>query len=97
MNNEYPQRDIATAEAAMLVLNNTQRVLEDTTSPKKRNISQALAPVFGARWGIRVIRRAASDRMRETLRSLRNSKIGKRHMAETSIPGAKHAEIKLSF
>ena len=69
-----PQRDIATAEAAKLVLSNLQRVLADTTSPEKL-IQDAPIPVFGIRWDSQVYRRVARNRICRKLCSLRNSKL----------------------
>ena len=72
---ETPQREIATAAAAKLVLTNLQRALADTSSPKKE-ITNAVTPIFGIRWDSHVIRMATAGRLREILRSLRNSKMG---------------------
>ena len=69
-----PQRDIATAEAAKLVLSSLQRVLSDTKAPRKLTQSD-LIPVFGIRWGAQVIRRITSARLCNILCSLRNSKL----------------------
>ena len=68
------QRDIATAEAEKLVLANIQKVLADTTYPKKL-IQDARIPVFGIRWGAAVYRRITRDRLCRILRSIRNSKL----------------------
>ena len=75
-NLDIPQRDIATAEAAKLVLANLQKVLRDTTSPLKL-IQQALIPVFGIRWDVRVVRRITRNVLCNILWSLRNSKLSK--------------------
>ena len=71
---EIPNRDLATARAAELVLANLERQLVDPTNPIKL-ISQALLPVFGIRWDADVIRRVSPGRLRKILWSLRNSKL----------------------
>ena len=68
-----PQRDIATAEAAKLVLSKLQRTLLDTKASKKL-IQASLIPVFGVRRDAQVIRRVTSARMCRILCSLRNSR-----------------------
>ena len=67
-------REIATAEAAKLVLTKLQKVLSDTTSHKKL-IQSALVPVFGIRWGAQAIGRITRDTLRRILWTLRNSKL----------------------
>ena len=69
-----PQRDIATAEAAKLVLGNLERTLRDTKAPRKL-IQLAIIPVFGIRWDAQVIRRLTRNRLCRILCSLRNSKL----------------------
>ena len=69
-----PQRDIATAEAAKLVLKNLDNALRDTKAPKKL-IQAALIPVFGIRWDAQVIRRITRDRLCAILCALRNSNL----------------------
>ena len=73
-NMNIPQRDIATREAAKLVLANLQKVLADATSPTKL-IRNAAIPAFGIRWDARVISRVKSGRLCNILWSLRNSKL----------------------
>ena len=73
-NMHIPQRDVATAEEANLALSSLQKVLSDTTPPKKL-IRNALIPVFSIRWGAQVIRRVTRDRLCRVLCSLRNSKL----------------------
>ena len=68
------QREIATAAAAQLVLSNLQRVLSDTSTPKKEIAASAI-PVFGTRWGALAIRRVTARRLRNILLPLRNSKL----------------------
>ena len=69
-----PQREIATSDAAKLVLSNLQKVLADTSSPKKE-ITAAVTPIFGIRRGAQVVRRVTAERLRKILWSSRNSKI----------------------
>ena len=71
---EIPHREIATSDAAKLVRANLQRVLAATSSPKKE-ITNAVTPIFGIRWDAQVVRRVTADRLREILWSLRNSKL----------------------
>ena len=71
-----PQRDIATAEAAKLVLSRLQKVLSDTKAPCKL-IQNAIIPVFGIRWDAAVYRRVTRDRLCSILYALRNSKLDK--------------------
>ena len=69
-----PQMDVATGEAAKLVISNLQRALAATTSPGNL-ILAALVPIFGIRWDAQVTRRVTSARLRSVLCSLRNSKL----------------------
>ena len=69
-----PQRDIATAEAAKLVLRSLDNTLKDTKAPMKL-IQAALIPVFGIRWNAQVIRRITRERLCNILSRLRNSKL----------------------
>ena len=73
---EAPQRELATTDASKLVLSSLERVLRDTSSTKKQ-IEDALAPVFGIRWDAQIVREIHSDRMCNIIASLRNSKLGK--------------------
>ena len=69
-----PQREVATAEAAKLVVSRLQTVLADLSSPKKMIVDAAL-PIFGIRWNAAVIRRVGKEPLRRILWSLRNSKL----------------------
>ena len=71
---DIPNRDIATAEASGLVLARLRRVFVDATSPKNPT-PQAIVPIFGIRWYVRVVRRITFGRLWGILWSLRNSKI----------------------
>ena len=70
-----PQREVATAEAAKLVVSRLQTVLADLSSPKKMIVDAAL-PIFGIRWNAAVIRRVGKEPLRRILWPLRNSKLG---------------------
>ena len=69
-----PQRDLATSQAANIVLTALVRTLADVSSPKKE-IIKAVLPIFGIRWNATVIRRVGKEKLRKILWSLRNSKL----------------------
>ena len=73
---EIPHREIATVDAAMLVLGNLERVLRDVSSAKKQ-ITAALTPAFGIRWGAQIVRKINSKRLCDILWSLGDSKLEK--------------------
>ena len=70
------QRDIADAAASKVVLDNLQMFLDDTASSRKL-ISLSLVPFCGIRWSAKIVRRVASDRIREIPWPIRNSKLDK--------------------
>ena len=72
---QVPQVEIATSEAARLVLCNLERVIRDVSTPLEY-IRGALVPIFGIRWDAQIIRRIGSERLREILWPRRNSKLG---------------------
>ena len=71
---EIPHRDLATAQAARLVLNNLAKHLFCRSTTRKQLI-EALIPVFGIRWDVRVLRRIGTKRLLELLCALRNSAV----------------------
>ena len=71
---DVPHRELATADAANLVLPNLQRVLADTSYPKK-DIGDAAVPIYRIRCDAQVVRMVTSDRLSEIPRPLRNSKL----------------------
>ena len=91
-----PQRDIATAEAAKLVLSRLQGVLPDTTSPKKL-IKNASIPIFGIRWDAAVIRRVTRDRLCAVLCPLRNTKLDSETYRRISLLWTTASETESEF
>ena len=73
---EIPHREIATTDAAELILSDLEKLLRDT-SPTKKKIDDGLIPVLGVKWNAQVIRGVTANRLREILWSIRNSKLGK--------------------
>ena len=71
---KFPQRDIATIEAANLVLTQLGRVLNDRAS-KLKAILEDILPVYGIRWDARVAQRSNSHRLCRILRILRSTKL----------------------
>ena len=66
-------REPATTQAARLILDNLQKQLRDTSTPRKQLI-EAITPAFGIRRDPQVIQMIGPERLRDILRSLRNSK-----------------------
>ena len=73
---EIPEQEIATTDAAKLVLSAMRRVLSETSSDKKQ-IASSLTPVFGIRWDAQIAHKVISTRLCSILCSLRNSKLDK--------------------
>ena len=91
-----PQRDIATAEAAKLVLSKLEKVLSDTKAPCKL-IQNAIIPVFGIRWDQAVYRRVTRNRLCSILCSLRNSKLDKETYRRVSLLWSTASETVSDF
>ena len=71
---EIPHREVATANAAKLVIANLLKKLQCKTTPRKE-ITEAIIPVFGIRWGLNAIRRVGASLLSHILWSIRNSKL----------------------
>ena len=71
---DIPHRELATTQAARLVLDHLKTHQRDTPTPRQKLI-EALIPVFGIRWGSQIIRRIGPIRLCDILWSLRNSKL----------------------
>ena len=93
---DIPQRDIATAEAAKLVLQGLERALRDTNALKKL-LQAALIPVFGIRWDAQVIGRVTRGRLCEILRLLRNSKLDPVNYRRVSLLWHSASETYIDF
>lgn len=71
---EIPHRDLATAQSARLVLSNLPKHLFCRSTPRKQLV-EAIIPVFGIRWDIHVIRRVGAKRLIGIAIAPRNSAI----------------------
>ena len=71
-----PNRDIATGEAANLVLTRLTTFLRGVSAPKKMIVG-AIVPIFGIRWNAQVVRTAGRQKLREFLWPMRNSLLDK--------------------
>ena len=71
---DIPYRELATANAAKLVVPNLLAKLHCSTTPQKE-INEAVIPLFGIRWGLAVFRRVGARKLRHVLWCLRNSKL----------------------
>ena len=80
---EIPHRELATTLAARLVVNNLMVKLGCKTTPKKE-LSEAIVPLFGIRWDIQVIRRVGAQSLRRLLWCLRNSSLSAGEYAKIS-------------
>ena len=73
---EIPHRELATANAALLVVGNLLNKLKCTTAPSKQ-LPEAILLLFGMRSDIQVIRRVGASPLRRILWRLSNSKLSK--------------------
>ena len=69
-----PNRDIATSEAANLVLTRLVKILDGVPAPKKMLI-EAVFPIFGIRRNATILRRVGKEKLLGISRPRRNSKI----------------------
>ena len=71
---EIPNRAIATAEAADIVVTRLEKAAA-YSQVSVRELSRAIIPVFGIRWSADVVRRIGSRRINPLLQKLRNSEL----------------------
>ena len=73
LNMEISHIDLATAQAASLVIDHLRRQLNDLAAPPHK-LEAALITAFVIRWIENVIRRGGTGRLAKILRAMRNSK-----------------------
>ena len=80
---EIPNREVATAQAAKLVIANLMTKVNCPSTPAKE-LKEAILPIFGIRWNIDVIRRIGGRELRHILWYLRNTKSLRREYSKLS-------------